>query len=1170
MSVPELVSIIIPAWKATWFEIALQSAMQQNYGACEIIISDDSKDDSIARIVDKLSPISRWPIVYQRNVSSLGEMGNTASCLAKAQGKYIKFLHDDDVLKINCVSELVQAINRHSDIVMATSHREMIDVQGNPLPVNLGTTPLFNVDSVLHGRDVISLQADTPLNFIGEPSVVLIRSDILRTILAEGEPLSSLGGEPMPFLGDLAMYLKVLHFGHLALVCQTLSQYRISRSQSLATATEKADVVSETHKKMPLVIKKLGWYDPSRKQDHIRIAPLSHPEQFTEQNLLQEIALSAVNSRLNRWLAERKLYPVQQQQALDFFAAQSACPRCTVYIDARNSERNAWDRTFNSLSHQVAGVSWQIIALINEHVDYLPAGTEQIRLDLPDGLEALNTKNRELSSDWLLFLDAGCQLLSSGLVALSSVLSRASQLDAIYTDIICPLGGKPLDTLCRPDFNLDLLLSTPGQMSGRWLFRRDRVVAAGGFNPACPQKFEFELQLRLIENTGAEKIGHLSEPLVQEIRACRPGSAEPTLLLSHLHRRGFPHAEIQATDYGPWRVKYHHQDTPKVTIAVLGGDIDSISRCVTGLLNVTRYPNYELVIVADKRAEAGREIWLESVAKLDPERIRVVYYPALWQRAGMANMASLNAQGDYLLFLSSSIQVMDAEWLDNMLNHALRPEVGIVGGKQLYDNGMIRHAGYILGLQGGVAGEPFYGTDDKNSGYMGRLHADQNYSAVSGDFMLVSKDICFAVNGFDADLNCYDDIDFCLRVRELGGLTVWTPYARGCRHPEKTVSATTLAQREAETDTLFERWRSLISQDPAYNPNLSLTAAFTLQDDSRQSWRPLFWRPVPVVLPVTGEQNRESTWRIAAPFAALRDAGFIDGKSNKILPGLPEFIHYNPDVAVIEQQSGMGLHNWIKKVSRFGSAFTIAQLAPPPPAITLSHTEFTAVQDDYVASVRRNLTYVDRLIVADEYQAEVFADAHSDVIIVPTRLPHASWGQLCCLRNQGEKPRIGLPGSLCHRSVQELIVGLITTLANDVEWVVYGPCLPELRSLLKTLRRETDTEIYHQELAFMSLDLALVPHDGHPLTHAHAHCHLIEYGACAIPVVCSSTLNDAKSLTATRVTNQLSDWQNTIRMHLADTTASEKMGKALQSEVRQHWLLNNDGLNLWSQAWRIR
>jgi len=1163
--VPGLVSIVIPAWKATWFGAALQSALDQDYEACEIIIGDDSQDDEIARIVAKHRQRSRWPVDYDRNSPSRGEMENTACCLSRARGEYIKFLHDDDMLKPDCVSKLVAAINQHPDIVMATSHREMIDVRGRRLPDHEGSAPLFNSDSVLHGQDVINFEAGQPLNFIGEPSVVLIRATVLHTILAEGEPLSVLGGQSMPFLGDLAMYLKVLRYGHLAMVTQTLAQYRISRSQSLSTVNDHAELVNATHRNMPAVLKASGWHDPARTYSQIRVAPLTHPDQFSEHNILHEIGASLASSRVNMWLGERSLRPAQQRLLREYLTTQVTASRCTVFIDARNGDWQAWDTTLQSLKLSVAGLCWQVIALTDSQVNYLPAGTAQLRLDLTEGLAALNNHIRESASDWLLFIDAGYQLLPSGLHALSTTLHQASQYNALYTDIIYRLGGKPRSTLFRPDFNPDFFLSSPDQMSRGWIFKREWVIAAGGLNLTCAEAFEFELQLRLIESAGIDTIGHLSEPLLQAARTSRNHSADQRLLLAHLHRRGFLQAEVLPTRQGPWQLKYHHQGKPLVTIAILARQFDSVSRCVMAVLESTSYPNYELLIVADKREDEERAAWLAGISGLASQRIRVLHYPAAWQRAGMANLAILNAQGDYLLLLNSDIQVADAEWLDNMLNHARRPEVAIVGGKQRYANNLIRHAGYVLGLKGGIAGEPFYGTDDNNNGYLSRLHADQNYSAVSGDFMLVRKDICYAVNGFDADLTCYDDIDFCLRVGQLGGLVVWTPYACGCRQPEKTLSDMPVSQRDKEENIMFERWLVQISQDPAYNKNLSLTTPFELQNSNQHHWLPLCWHPLPVVMPVTGEPERMNAYRVTEPFTALRDAGVIEGKQMTSLPALPEVTRYNPDVIVIEQQTGADFNSWIAKLSRFNSAFKVGMINATLSKDLLLHPESQDARQHFINTIRGNLGYIDRLIVNNETEAELFSGLHSDIIIMPTCLPQADWGQISSLRRQGKKPRIGLPGRLCHKDMQQIIARLINAFADQVEWLIFGACPPALRPLINSVIRETDSEIYHKELMQVHPDLALIPHDGHPLTDAVAYLYLIEYGACGIPLICSESVGTgSNTLTTTRVANQYAEWHNAINAHLHDAENSESMGKGLQNEVRQHCLADDAWMKKWS------
>src|SRR5690606_17108143 len=93
-----LVSIVIPAYKPTWFEAALASACGQTYANLEIIVCDDSADEQIAAVVQRAQATGKVPIRYQRNPQPLGELFNTVQCIGHARGQYIKFLHDDDVL----------------------------------------------------------------------------------------------------------------------------------------------------------------------------------------------------------------------------------------------------------------------------------------------------------------------------------------------------------------------------------------------------------------------------------------------------------------------------------------------------------------------------------------------------------------------------------------------------------------------------------------------------------------------------------------------------------------------------------------------------------------------------------------------------------------------------------------------------------------------------------------------------------------------------------------------------------------------------------------------------------------------------------------------------------------------------------------------------------------
>lgn len=1162
-----VVSIIIPAYKSTWFEAALRSAIEQDYPCCEIIIGDDSPLNDIERIVDKLRASSPFPIVYRRNSPAQGEMNNLAASLELAHGEFVKFLYDDDLLKPNCISALVEAINRHPGIVMATSRRELIDAAGNRRADFLASISPVMQDSVLYGPDLATFQARQIVNFIGEPSSVLVRASALRDVVAGGERFPTLAGENMPFLGDLALYTKLLRQGHLAYICQPLSQFRISRTQVSQQARDDDSVARETHRKYPEFVKKLGWYDEALKEGHMRVAPLASPDDFTEQDIASELNNGFIDSHFKAWFAQREMLPIQQKLTEEWFATQTQSTLCTLFIDARASDEANWQKTWQSLQINVTGLRWQIIALVDTAVEFIPAEIEQLSVSQAQGIAVLNDKITKLQSDWILFVASGCELLPSGITALATGLSNASACSAIFADEVYPINGKKIGASFRPDFNLDLFLSYPAQMAHHWLLRREWLVQAGGFDPSYRVAFELEALMRLIETQGFSAVGHLPEPLVVNLQALKGHAEELQILKAHLSRRGYSDAEIETTAHGPYRINYHHAETPLVTIVVLARELVNLITCVTALLEKTRYLNYELLIVADNDPETNRKDWLRNVAAIDPQRIRVIDFAGKWHRAAMSNLGAVNARGDYLLFLHGDIAVINPDWLNNMLNHAQRPEVAIVGAKQIYANNLIRHAGYILGING-VAGEPFYGMDDELAGHMSRLQADQNYTAVSGDFMLVRKEVFIAVDGYDADLAWFDDIDFCLRVRQLGLLTVWTPYVRGLRQPAKTDVENDKALRTESEATMFERWLPLISQDPAYNVNLTLSNInFNIGADSQLSWRPLSWQPLPVVMPHMADMAGCGYYRIIKPFEAMQKAGLVDGKLSAVMLSLPELERYQPDSIIIQRRIDPEFHEWMQTISRFNKSFKVYELDDYLPNIPLKNHHRSQFGNDILKMIRRSLSFMDRFVVSTEPLAEAFANYHHDIVVMPNRLSEDWWGNLQSLRHQGKKPRVGWAGGSSHTGDLEMIVDVIKEFANEVEWVFFGMCPEKLQPYVHEFHRGVDIEVYPAKLASLNLDLALAPVEDNLFNACKSNLRLLEYGACGIPVICSDVPCYRGDLPVTRVRNRFKEWRDAIRMHLNDPDASARMGQELQQVLQRDWMLKDDNISRWSKAW---
>jgi GT2 family glycosyltransferase len=163
-----------------------------------------------------------------------------------------------------------------------------------------------------------------------------------------------------------------------------------------------------------------------------------------------------------------------------------------------------------------------------------------------------------------------------------------------------------------------------------------------------------------------------------------------------------------------------------------------------------------------------------------------------------------------------------------MVSHAVRPEIGAVGAKLFYPNGRIQHAGVILGLNG-VAGHAFAQHPRDSHGYWNRARVAQNYSAVTAACMVFRKQVFEQVGGLnEKDLPvAFNDVDFCLRVREAGYRNLWTPFAQLYHHESisrgRDDTPAKLARAASEADYMRRKWGSLLDRDPAYNPNLALS-----------------------------------------------------------------------------------------------------------------------------------------------------------------------------------------------------------------------------------------------------------------------------------------------------------------------------------------------------------
>lgn len=1158
-----LVSIVIPAYKPQFFEKALISAMLQDYEHIEIVICDDCRDDSIVSIVERNRSKSRFPIRYFYNETTLLEPGNLARGVSEARGEYVKFLYDDDLLMPNAVRRLLSTLQLHPGAIFASAKRCLVDHNDKRLGESLVTLFPFKQDVVINGQELASFLGQYPFNFIGEPTSVMCRR---VDVLEFGAGIMSLNGEVINWLGDVALYLKLLRKGDLVMLAEPLSCFRISTVQSSQIARDAPEVAVAPYAGYYAAVAALGWLRPTAQNRTVKVAELSEPKQFHELNLADYFSSggvlpmgnddmqawthpSANVTPVKDWLAQRTLTPIQEHLVAQQRQRIAGRASLSVVVLDLKGAGDALETTLRSLDCWAGATTTRL----EQHV---VSGCAE------DGrwVGRLNDILHSSDKDWLLILRAGDELLPGGTLMLDLELASPGDARLIYCDELCR-GVPDLNTVFRPALNLDYLLSLPVAMAGHWLLQRAQALQAGGFNPNLPGAVEFDLILRLIEIQGLQGVTHLAEPLlVRDALDATDNPDEVTSLKQHLVRRGYADAQVALGEGGSYRIRYGHPERPLVSIVLSGGyPLPLLQRCLESLLTNTHYPHFEILILDHRMEEASARSWLLSMQDIGGSTVRVIQAAPFAALPAAINEASRQACGDYLLLLDANTAAIRGDWLDELLNHAQRPEVAIVAGKLLSPDGRVQQTGLICGLHG-LAGPAFERVENNQAGYMQRLTVDQNFSVVPSSCMLVRKDLYLGVGGMDEGLPAgqLGDIDLCFKIAKSGGLIVWTPHAVLVQEAQQVAPSV-----QADRDIVSGRWLDLLANDPAYNRNCTLRGrAFELDSRASLNWQPLKWRPLPVVLGYPNASREALESRVVAPFNALREAGLIDGAICDEWLNLAELRRYAPDVVVFQDNLSVLPVDAMREARMLPGCLIVLEVH------AFLSTSPSGVQLDPVQrweSLSQAASLADRLIVPTRALADAFAPLHPDVRVLETRLG-GEWLDLPFNSEAHQRPRVGCAIESSTSLDPQLLAVVVEALADRVDWVLWGEVPDSLRALAYEVH-DGALQQDPQRLVALRLDLALAPLGTGGLDGCRSALPLLQYGACGFGVICSDTPAYDNSLEVTRVSNTPERWVGAIERHLAAPALSRQQAQKLRQQVCQAWMLGVEGAAAWLEGW---
>ena len=225
-----------------------------------------------------------------------------------------------------------------------------------------------------------------------------------------------------------------------------------------------------------------------------------------------------------------------------------------------------------------------------------------------------------------------------------------------------------------------------------------------------------------------------------------------------------------------------------------------------------------------------------SASVLPHPVVKVVKWDGPFNYSAINNYGVQFTHGQYLLFLNNDIEEIDPDSIDEMIGYVQREDVGICGARLLYPDEDIQHAGVIMGM-GGIAGAAFVRTHDSDLSYMHRAKCIQDYSCVTAACLLTKRSLFDEVGGFTEKLAvAFNDVDYCMKVRALGKLVVYNPYAKFYHYESKSRgmedTPEKLARFHSEILTFGTTWKDILRDgDPYYSPALTFRKAnFALKD----------------------------------------------------------------------------------------------------------------------------------------------------------------------------------------------------------------------------------------------------------------------------------------------------------------------------------------------------
>lgn len=521
-------------------------------------------------------------------------------------------------------------------------------------------------------------------------------------------------------------------------------------------------------------------------------------------------------------------------------------PKISIIVPMYNTPVKYFDELVECLIYQTYS-NWELCLADgsknkNKEIEKICKKDERIKykfLNSNKGISENSNKALELATgEYIALLDHDDLLPEFSLFEIVKAINENPDVEFLYTDEDkCTTIKNRYDPHFKPDFAIDTLRSV-NYICHFSVYKKELMDKLGGFRSEFDGAQDYDLILRMSEET--TKIVHIPKILYhwrvhpQSTAATTAGDAKPyafeagkKAIEAHLKRVGLKGKVKHGISLGIYKTTYKVEGNPKVSILIPNMDhIEELKVCIDSILKLTTYKNYEIIVIENNSKEEKTFKYYKKIQA--NKKVKVVYYPEKkFNYSKIINFGVKNSTGEFVMQLNNDTELLTANWLEELIGYAQRKDVGAVGVKLYYPDNTIQHVGAIIGI-GGVGGHIFkYYPKDKR-GYFARDSFVQNLSAVTAACIFSRKEIYEEVGYMDEKFEvAFNDMDFCLKIREKGYLIVENPYIELIHYESKSRgledSPEKVKRFNGEIERFQTKWSEFLRKgDPFFNRNFRL------------------------------------------------------------------------------------------------------------------------------------------------------------------------------------------------------------------------------------------------------------------------------------------------------------------------------------------------------------